>query len=550
MQLFNKKIIYKLLFLITVFFGVFLYFYKLGEIPAGFYIDEALPGYNAYSILLTGKDEYGKVFPLVFRFYGSFNPPLYTYLTVIPVWLLGLSVFSVRFISSLAGFLTAIVIYFLIKESGLIKEKWTSLISLPLILISPWLLLHSRVGYEVSLGLLLFSLGVVFSWRAINKKKSFYLGFLFLSASTYAAYAERFLVPFFLVGFFLIFKKRLLKERKKDFIKAMGVTFLTQIPNFYLLSTPAFFPKEELFGGGVITYLAQKGSLYLPYQISLGLSYLREFLSQYATYFSPQSLFYLPDPDSQRSIPELSTFYFWMVIPYLVGLYALWRERKEKFSKLIWLLLLISPIPAALTKDPFSTHRAMPLFMPIVIVIAVGIDRIIKALSPKFLVTIMILAFAISGIFLWRSYFVFLPNERSEDWMYGVEELSAEIKKRPDTKFLIDQARSKPLYANLAFFIKYPPDKFQEETDQKVKENYYHSLDFSPDYEFGNIETRSINWEIDPCEDKMIVGDNLAISEKQAEEHSLEKVFEITGFYEDPIFVGYKTNPSEACKNI
>ena len=82
--------------------GIYVYFYKLGEIPKGFYIDEALPGYNAYSILKTGKDEYGKYLPLVFRFYGSYNPPLYTYFTVLSVKVFGLNIFSVRFVSAMA----------------------------------------------------------------------------------------------------------------------------------------------------------------------------------------------------------------------------------------------------------------------------------------------------------------------------------------------------------------------------------------------------------------------------------------------------------------
>src|SRR3990172_11807128 len=76
--------------------GAIVFFYKLDKIPPGFYIDEALPGYNAYSLLLTGKDEFGKSFPMFFRFYGSYNPPLFTYLVIPWVASLGLNIFAVR----------------------------------------------------------------------------------------------------------------------------------------------------------------------------------------------------------------------------------------------------------------------------------------------------------------------------------------------------------------------------------------------------------------------------------------------------------------------
>ena len=42
-------------------------FYRLDEIPAGFFIDEASIGYNAFSISETGADEHGKRFPFFSR---------------------------------------------------------------------------------------------------------------------------------------------------------------------------------------------------------------------------------------------------------------------------------------------------------------------------------------------------------------------------------------------------------------------------------------------------------------------------------------------------
>jgi hypothetical protein len=41
--------------------------YNLGEVPNGLTVDEADMDYNAYSILKTGKDVYGRKLPLFFQ---------------------------------------------------------------------------------------------------------------------------------------------------------------------------------------------------------------------------------------------------------------------------------------------------------------------------------------------------------------------------------------------------------------------------------------------------------------------------------------------------
>lgn len=528
--------------------GIYLYFYKLGRIPSGFYIDEALPGYSAYSLLLTGKDEYGKLWPIVLRFYGSYNPFLFTYLVIPSISIFGLNAFSVRFVSALAGLLSAFVIYHLLCGCRFTKLKSTPLLGTLLFIISPWAILHSRVGYEVSLGFFFLTLGALFLWKSLVNSKHLIWAMTFLSLSTYAAYAERYVAPMILVGFLLIFKEKLFsKKHSRHIKKALLIGFVSQIPNIYLLFTPAFFPKSNLFGADNIAVQAEK-VLLLPYNLSFALSYLREFLSQYVAYFSPKSLFFLPDPDLQRSIPELSTFYFWMVVPYCVGIYTLWKNKNDNFSKFVFLLVLVSPIPAALTRDPFSTHRAMPLLLPLILVISIGMDTLIKKFSKIGIISTLFLVL-FSLLLLWRSYFVFLPQERAKVWGYGYEQLAEEVKKRSESNFIIDQSRIKPAYVQLAFHLKYSPEEFQKQVDQSIKASYYDRLDFNSHYKFANIETRNIKWENDIYEEQILVGDELAISTQQAEEHFLEKVFEIKSPVDEIIFVGYKTDPAQKCKS-
>ena len=78
-------------FFFIVLLAIFLRFYQLGKNPPHLNWDEAALGYNAYSLLSTGRDEYGKSFPLSFRSFDDYKPPLYVYLTIPSVAVFGLN---------------------------------------------------------------------------------------------------------------------------------------------------------------------------------------------------------------------------------------------------------------------------------------------------------------------------------------------------------------------------------------------------------------------------------------------------------------------------
>ena len=115
MHTFINKHRYILLVLIFI-VGLFLRFFLLGGNPPSLNWDEASTGYNAFSILKTGKDEYGNFLPLSIRSFDDYKPPLYTYLDVPFVGIFGLTDFAVRLPSAILGTLTILVIYFLVLE--------------------------------------------------------------------------------------------------------------------------------------------------------------------------------------------------------------------------------------------------------------------------------------------------------------------------------------------------------------------------------------------------------------------------------------------------
>ena len=95
--------------IVVVILAAVLRFYRLGENPPGLYWEEAAIGYDAYSILKTGKDFHGNAWPLVaFESFGDWKPSLYFYAAVPSVAVFGLTPLAVRLPSALFGTLTVI----------------------------------------------------------------------------------------------------------------------------------------------------------------------------------------------------------------------------------------------------------------------------------------------------------------------------------------------------------------------------------------------------------------------------------------------------------
>src|SRR3989338_5274337 len=135
-----------LILILTV--AAILRFYQLGANTPSLDWDEVAHGYNAYSILKTARDEYGYKFPLSFRSFDDYKPPIYTYLVVPSVAIFGLNDFAVRFPSALLGVLTVIFTYLMVLK--LFKNKNIALLSSLFLAISPWHLQFSRVAFETN----------------------------------------------------------------------------------------------------------------------------------------------------------------------------------------------------------------------------------------------------------------------------------------------------------------------------------------------------------------------------------------------------------------
>src|SRR5579864_5348125 len=99
-----------ILLILIVIVAAFLRFYQLGTNPPSLTWDEVSWGYNAYSLGIDGRDEFGRFLPLNYlESFGDFKPPVYAYLDSIPIKVFGLNEFATRFPSAFLGTLTVLL---------------------------------------------------------------------------------------------------------------------------------------------------------------------------------------------------------------------------------------------------------------------------------------------------------------------------------------------------------------------------------------------------------------------------------------------------------
>ncbi len=174
--------------IIVVAFAIRLY--HLGTIPVSLHGDEVGVGYNAYSLVTTGIDEYGKSWPLVLR--ADVAPAIF-YATIPSVAVFGATDFAVRFPSVVIGTISLIVFYFLVRE---LFDSSTALVTTVILTISPWHVQISRIAHDAPYGLLLQLIATLCFLRG-TKGKSFYilLGCVFFGLSFYAYHSPRLTSP-------------------------------------------------------------------------------------------------------------------------------------------------------------------------------------------------------------------------------------------------------------------------------------------------------------------------------------------------------------------
>ena len=547
-----------LILILAILLAVITRLYKLGEAPHGLYVDEAGQGYSAYSILKTGKDEFGMPYPFVFRSFADFKTPVYIYLIVPLIPVFGLTIYAVRFPSYFFSILTIILTYLLIIEIAPKKYKYSlACVSSLLLAVSPWHILFGRTNFECNVGLFFLLGGVYFFYLGLKKPMFIVLSSVFFAIALPAYHSQRIVAPLTLLALTLRHRKELfLKTNTKYLIIAATVGFLITLPTLSVATTPGFLARAtglNIFStvrrtpSGTLDEVRGLSSFFVNNRMFLS---SKEFLALYLAYYSPRNMFVLGDYGLRSSFPDLSTFFMWQFPFYIYGAYLFFKEKMlGELRSIVLTLFFIAPIPAAVTIDPYTTIRSIPLVIPQLIFIAFAIVYAFEKIKDKkskyffYISFVVILIYSIAK--LYSSVIIINELYRAQAWNYGWEEVVDVITTRLDPKIpiVIDNAREDG-YIQLLFFLKYDPATYQKSNNEVALSEYYTNMQRVDSRQIGNITSRKIDWTPDTMKEQYLIGDNLAISNEQIKLHYLTPITDI--FYPDgsTAFRVVKTNPN------
>lgn len=240
-------------------------FFQLGAMPPELNRDEASLGYTAYALLKTGREEHGVPWPIQIESFGDWKLPGYVY-TLIPfIQVFGLTAWSIRLPSALAGLSIVLASFFLVRL--LFSEKkqhaqrtWLQFFVPISIAVSPWAIHFSHVAYEAHLAMALFIWGLVAVLSAFqgeskdtpqktNTARLLFLASVLWSATLLTYHSYQVFIPLFCGGVVYVYRQRWpqIFSQKKALLAGVLLPFV--LAGSLLLASGVFSANTTKFSG-------------------------------------------------------------------------------------------------------------------------------------------------------------------------------------------------------------------------------------------------------------------------------------------------------------
>ena len=155
----------------------------LDKVPGGLHQDEAMAGYNALTLLRSGRDSFGNPWPVYFTAWGSGMNVLESLLQIPCLALLGVNELAVRLPIAIFSLLSLLALFDLVRRCS---DNQFALFILFLASITPWQVMMSRWALESNLAPLFILFGVYFFVKGLDHQGCFILSALCYGLSLYA----------------------------------------------------------------------------------------------------------------------------------------------------------------------------------------------------------------------------------------------------------------------------------------------------------------------------------------------------------------------------
>lgn len=500
--------------------------WSLQLVPPSPSLDEVSIGYNAFSLLHTGRDEYGNFLPLLLRAYDDWRPIFYVYLTVPFVAVFGLDILSVRLpsvILSLATvFLSFSFIPILFKKRITVFGRELNLIPIGIITailvsISPWHIYLSRLGHEVNLGLFITVISVyMFLLGVINQKKYVYIFSTFLFGISFYTYqSQKIIIPVLLVPLIILFFKEIQRLGKNNIFAGI-VFFLVAIPAFIVTLSPegmTRFSGTSIFSSNQSIYA--RSATNILYSINdnnylAEIYYNRRFVpvrlvvKQYLSHFNPRWLF-MGEFRENHKVPYLGLLYLFeapfLILGLIIFLFSK-IERRVKIFFIIW--FLSSPLPGAITTDAPHAMRSYTFIPTIQILESFGLLFVFSFLRKNTYRYFAVGAFFIVVMFsLWKfsiNYFFVFSGTQADSFQSTLFSSMLYVDEQHDRFGKVVISNEKNLYQSYMFYLfasKYDPVLYLSQGGTR-------SGGFAEEHVIGDKVFRPIRWNTERKQGRII----------------------------------------------
>jgi len=489
------------LLLLAIAVGLALRVFQLGEIPPALNQDEAVNGYDAYSIALTGRDHHGHPLPVFgLESYGDWVSPLLTFLTVPVVGLFGLSVASVRAATAIVGVLAIPAVYLLGVE--LFRRRGVGLVAAWYLAISPWAVHRGRFAIPPSVVptmVVLTMLAIV--WAVRRRSGRMAIVAAVAAGLTTAAYPTmKLYVPLLLLSALLVFRHEVIQLGRRAIAYAVVVFVLIAGPIYYLsLAVPGGQTRWQ--------QVTVVGKGHPP----------AFFLRQYLTYFSPR-VFLLEGNNhpGQTPTPVRRGVELLSMVPFLLagGLWVLRAASRrgehvvEPYARFLLLALLLYPIPGALTTPTPHLNRGVHVIPLLALFVAVGavaladlLARLLRRVAPAWqrrgMTVAALMVTAVIGAELvtrYRSYFVdYLRRpEVLRYFQYGQEQAATYALAHQAEYDSVWFVGGNQTYMYLLFHGRWAPDQVQRTLRVRRIPGTWNQVEGIGKYSFGSVSPGTI----------------------------------------------------------
>ena len=498
--------------------GVGLRVVGLDRVPPGLYADEACNGYDAYSILLTGRDHHGNFLPLVFQGFNDNRMPLFDYSLVPLIGAFGLSPGVVRLGAALWGTADLVAIVIL---AALMLGLPGAVVTAVLVAVSPWHLPLSRYGTEVILASTTVSLAMAcfFFWLKRHEDRWLLLSGVLFGLTLYSYPITKIFAPLMLGLLTVLYWRELRQARNKALI-ALAIVLALAAPQAVLLwrhwgEMQAHFSEVSLFH-----YISTcPGCSPSKQAEAAGATFAvraADFAAAWLSYFKPDFLFLSGDRGGHWEL--LFPPGFGMLLPeqaLLIGfaLVGLFGGHRRKLAVLLIGWLVLAALPAALLVPagawnpgpsghlpiPFVLAKRLPESVPLtpwllfahpearhdvlaiapwILLAGLGFVTLIEWSSSRTTlklsaVVLILIGTIFHGARFVRSYFRDYPIIAAPYFYYGLDQVIGSISKfRAREDPVIIDHRINQTYIQVLFHEHYPPALFEQEVLRYSKKDY------------------------------------------------------------------------------